>query len=857
MFVNYKLLKKRIKEMCARSTVSAGVLQPAAVFIRLLRAEMAKVSKIYDVQMRAVSQRIDSLVQGWGRMVGVGAAATRDCRALACTAESKAAALADVGRLHEYAHLNREAVRKIIKKFKKRLQLDLPDAAVDLEPYSFSTDARGNTLLQRLAALEQKASMDPYPVRAEKQRRRMQRFMSEAEIEVEFNETRSRRTRFAGLTLSDLRLWERFVGLFPIVDTVMTSTCERFRGDVAAGLTVGVYALPQSMAYAQLAGLPVAFGLYTAVFPCLVYMAMGSSRHLHVGTYSVVSLAVGSTIQSLGSDTDAPDRAARVAAVLSVLTGVMLCVMGLLRLAFVASLLSDPCLEGFTVAVVVSVIASQLKHMLGVSIPRGTAMQNIIDTCAALGSTHIATLVTAIVAMSVLIALKRASKRIERRTKVPLPAELVLVIVAIVISAACDLQGNFGVRQVGHIPPGLPLPRVPQEITIKLIAEVAGPCVALCLLIFVSGASVSKPFALEHGYEVDDVQELYALGAANVFGGFFQCYPAAGSLSRTALVTSVGGSTSMCSFFSSTVLALVLLVLTGPLGFLPVSVLGAMLAIAVAPLLARAGSLPNLWRHNRSDFCGWVVTFLATLLLGTTMGLGVGFVLCTFELLRQSARAKISKLGVLRGTGLYRPLKRSAAAERVHGVEILELSGSLNFANRATYKDKVLAALWGQGRNYDRERMSDGEDSDGQRPRVLVLVFSMAYQVDTSGVNMLRSVHRTAQAAGVKILLAACGPKVRRALDLMGFGALVSKDKWFVDVASAVHHARGIIQREEKDTVAVSWVRDGDQKPGLSTSEDEKETKDRPIATSEDNGSAAADEKEPRPEGIELKVLNT
>ena len=133
----------------------------------------------------------------------------------------------------------------------------------------------------------------------------------------------------------------------------------------------------------------------------------------------------------------------------------------------------------------------------------------------------------------------------------------------------------------------------------------------------------------------------------------------------------------------------------------------------------------------------------------------------------------------------------------------------------------------------------------------------MAYQVDTSGVNMLRSVHRTAQAAGVKILLAACGPKVRRALDLMGFGALVSKDKWFVDVASAVHHARGIIQREEKDTVAVSWVRDGDQKPGLSTSEDEKETKDRPIATSEDNGSAAADEKEPRPEGIELKVLNT
>ncbi|KAK3606363.1 hypothetical protein CHS0354_042000 [Potamilus streckersoni] len=492
--------------------------------------------------------------------------------------------------------------------------------------------------------------------------------------------------------------------------------------DIICGLTVGIMQLPQGMAYAMLAELPPVVGLYVSFFPVLIYFLLGTSRHISTGTVAVISLLTGSVIAkitevyknntgvdklsnssinandtggSLGNAQDAfvlpDDIKIGIAMSLSFLVGFTQIALGLLRLGFVTTYISDALVGGFTTGTAVHVGTSQVKNILGIKIPRTDGLFQIINTYKyifeRIVQTNIPTLVISIICMALLYIVKeQVNQRFKKKLKIPVPIELCVVILGTVTSYVWNFNKRFRVQIVGDIPAGMPTPSYPsfQHVDVY-ITEIF----IIAIISFAQSVSLAALMAKRHNYSLDSNQELIAFGAGNVFGSFFSCYPYAASVSRSSVQESAGGKTQLASLISSSMVLIVILWIGYLFESLPNCVLSAIIVVALKSLILQFLELPQIWRTSKYDFFIWVVTCFFTVILHVDYGLIIGLGFSFFTVVIRTQRAVVSPMSKISDTEVYRDPNKYTKAKQKPGIKIVGFNSPLYFANGDVFVTKL------------------------------------------------------------------------------------------------------------------------------------------------------------------------
>ncbi len=414
--------------------------------------------------------------------------------------------------------------------------------------------------------------------------------------------------------------------LLPIISWLPEYKSANFWADLQAGLTVGVMLIPQGMAYAMIAGLPIEFGLYASLIPQIIYTITGTSRQLSVGPVAMDSLLVAaglSVIATIGSSSYI-----NMAILLSLIMGCILLILGIMRAGFIVKILIKPVISGFTSAAALIISANQIANLTGIPIERDTKIQNIVSE--GLNTINQFNQPTVLIGILTIIIISMISKV---KSKIKLPSALIAVLLGIICVKWFRLNWE-GVKIVGDIPRGLPSFGVPNfDSTIKLLPI----AFTLALIAFMEAYSVSKALSEKHGYKIDPNQELRALGVANIIGSFFQSYPTTGGFSRTAVNDQAGASTPLSSLFASSLIALTLLFFTPLFYHLPLAVLAAIIISAVMSFFDP--KLPiKLWKNNRIESLLLIATFCVTLFMGMVEGIVLGILLSFVHIIYKRKR---------------------------------------------------------------------------------------------------------------------------------------------------------------------------------------------------------------------------
>jgi SulP family sulfate permease len=509
------------------------------------------------------------------------------------------------------------------------------------------------------------------------------------------------------------------------------------RPDLAAGITIAAMLVPQGMAYALLAGLPPEVGLYAATVPVLVYALLGTSRQLAVGPVAIVSLLTASALAPIVEEGSASYLAA--AALLALLVGVIHLVLGFGRLGFLVNLLSHSVLIGFTAAAAIIIGFSQVKHVLGVAVPR---QEQFADTVRAvgeqLGEIHGPTLAIGVASLVVLLAAKRVIPR--------LPAALLVVAGSTLAVDLLDLEAE-GVAVVGDIPDSLPVFGVP-DTPGSLMADLAVAAMVITVVGFMESIAVAKVYARRHRYDLDPNQELIGLGAANVASGLFGGYPVTGGFSRTAVNDTAGARTPLASVVTAVLVLITIALLTPLLVSLPKAALGAVIMVAVAGLID-VGEMRHIASVKRSDLIGMGVAFVATLALGIEIGIVLAVVASMLVVFARMSRPHTAVLGRIDGTTSYRNISRFPEAVVPRDVTVLRIDASLSFVNAANVKATLIAAA-------------------DAAPAAVVLDASGINDIDATGVEALRDVLTECADRGVPLHIADVKGPVRDVLHRSG-----------------------------------------------------------------------------------------
>ncbi|XP_062437805.1 prestin isoform X3 [Rhea pennata] len=485
---------------------------------------------------------------------------------------------------------------------------------------------------------------------------------------------------------------------------------EYLLGDIISGISTGVMQLPQGLAYALLAAVPPVFGLYSSFYPVFLYTFFGTSRHISIGTFAVISMMVGGVavrvvpdeVVSVGyNSTNVTDLLAsrdakrvQVAVTLALLSGIIQLCLGLLRFGFVAIYLTEPLVRGFTTAAAVHVFTSQLKYLLGVKTKRYSGPLSVVYSIAALLSeittTNIASLIVGFTCIVMLLIGKEINLRFKKKLPVPIPMEIIVVIIGTAVSAGMNLTDSYGVDVVGDIPQGLRAPKVPE---IQLIPTIFVDAVAIAIVGFSMAVSMAKIFALKHGYTIDGNQELIALGICNSVGSFFQSFSVTCSMSRSLVQESTGGKTQIAGALSSIMVLLVIVAIGYLFEPLPQTVLAAIVMVNLKGMFKQFGDVAHFWRISKIELAIWVVAFVASLFLGLDYGLltAVTFAMITIIYRTQSPQYRI--LGQLPDTDIYCDVEEYEEIKEHPGIKIFQANTSLYFANSESYASALKKKL--------------------------------------------------------------------------------------------------------------------------------------------------------------------
>ncbi|XP_051948086.1 solute carrier family 26 member 6 [Xyrauchen texanus] len=503
-----------------------------------------------------------------------------------------------------------------------------------------------------------------------------------------------------------LKIW--ILTWIPVLSWVPKySIQENALGDLVSGVSVGIMHLPQGMAYALLASVPPVFGLYTSFYPVLIYFIFGTSRHVSVGTFAVISIMIGGVSERLAPDdrfltngtngsvivdTVARDELrVKVAAATTLLCGIFQVLLGLVRFGFVVTYLSEPLIRGYTTGAATHVVISQLKYIFGVSPRRFSGPLQLGYTLVDLGSllplTHIPTLVVSLVALTALIIVKEINSCYGHKLLLPIPIELMVIIAGTLVSHYTDMRAVNGVDVVGDIPSGLLPPQVPE---VCYFSSIVGDAFAVAVVGYAINISLGKTFALKYGYKVDSNQELVALGLCNVIGGFFKCYSVTSSMSRSLVQESSGGKTQVAGLISAVIVLITVLKLGPVFEALPKAVLSTIVFVNLKGMFMQCQDIPVLWKNNKIDLLVWVVTFLCTVLLNLDLGLAASISFTLLTVIFRTQRPRYSLLGRVPDTELYLETESYKEAKEIPGVTIFRSSAMIFYANAELYNEALL-----------------------------------------------------------------------------------------------------------------------------------------------------------------------
>ncbi|XP_073694169.1 solute carrier family 26 member 3, tandem duplicate 2 [Garra rufa] len=497
------------------------------------------------------------------------------------------------------------------------------------------------------------------------------------------------------------------ISLLPIIGWMkIYSVKDWLLNDIVSGISTGLVAVLQGLAFSLLASIPTWYGLYAAFFPVIMYFFLGTSRHISVGSFPVLSLMVGTAVNRLVPDNSTAanitafeglsedEKKILVSASLTFLVGLFQLGMGLLQAGFIVKYLSDTLISGFTTAAAIHILVSQLKFVLGLTVPGFSGPLAIIHTLESvftqITSTNIHDLVTSIVVMVAVLAVKEINDRFKSKLPVPIPIEVIMTVIACGVSYAFDFGKKHRVDVVGKIPNTIESPIAPNLQIFQMIAVEAFP---IAIVGFAVAFAVAKVYSVKHDYILDGNQELIAFGASNIFGGAFKSLVASTALSRSAVQESTGGRTQIAGILSAVIVLVVILGIGFLLEPLPKSVLGAVVIVNLKGMLMQVTSVPYLWKKDRPDCIVWVGTCLAAIFLGLDLGLAVGLGL---ELLTVVFRAQFPRCSVLAnisGTDIYRDRKDYVNIYEPEGVKIFRIPSPIFFANIDFFRDKLKDAV--------------------------------------------------------------------------------------------------------------------------------------------------------------------
>ena len=545
----------------------------------------------------------------------------------------------------------------------------------------------------------------------------------------------------------------------PMLDWVKNYRGTEFKGDLSAGLTVGVMLIPQGMAYAMIAGLPPIYGLYASTIPLILYAIFGTSRQLAVGPVAMVSLLTAAGIGAMAEG--GTETYIALAIALALMVGVIQFLLGVFRLGFLVNFLSHPVISGFTSAAALIIGLSQLKHLLGVPIARSHHVHEIIiQAVEQFGAINWMTFAVGIGGILIIMGVKRINKAI--------PGPLLAVLFGILAVWGLGLTER-GVQIVGTVPEGLPSVVMPQ-FDMESFQGLLPIALTISLVGFMESIAVAKAIQAKHrNYKVIPNQELIGLGVANIGEAFFQSYPVTGGFSRTAVNDQAGAKTGMASIISAVLIILTLLFLTPLFYFLPKAILASVIMVAVFGLIDYKEAI-HLWKSNRTDFVMLIVTFLATLSLGIEQGIGVGVILSLVMVIYRSTRPHYATLGRIPGTSFFRNTGRFEQLEERDDMLIFRFDADLYFANTNFFKDKL-----------EEEARAKG---DGLK-YIIISAESISH-VDSSALHALEEILREYREQGVHVVFAGVKGPLRDALNRAHLMDYFGQDNFYLTVQEAV-----------------------------------------------------------------------
>jgi SulP family sulfate permease len=524
----------------------------------------------------------------------------------------------------------------------------------------------------------------------------------------------------------------------PILDWGKHYNRETLISDLVAAVIVTIMLIPQSLAYALLAGLPPEMGLYASILPLVAYAIFGTSRALAVGPVAVVSLMTAAAIGNLGLATI--EEQALAAITLAFLSGLMLVLLGVLRLGFVANFLSHPVIAGFITASGLIIAASQLKHMLGISASGHNLYELTLSLIEKIAETNIITLVIGGTATAFLFWVRRGLKPLLLRQGLgPKLADIIAKAGPVAVVAVTTLLtwvfglAERGVAIVGDVPQGLPPLSIP-SFDFDMWFNLAGAAFLISIIGFVESVSVAQTLAAKRRQRIVPDQELIGLGSANLAASFSGGYPVTGGFARSVVNFDAGAETPAAGAYTAIGIGLATLTLTPLLFFLPKATLAATIIVAVLSLVDFS-ILRRTWTYSKSDFIAVAATIFLTLGFGVEIGVAAGVTLSIFLFLYKTSTPHIAEVGLVPGTEHFRNIKRHDVLIDP-SILILRVDESLYFANARHLEDVI----------YDRV----ATDRDLKH---VILMCSAVNEIDSSALESLEAINHRLKDLGVSFHL--------------------------------------------------------------------------------------------------------
>ena len=539
--------------------------------------------------------------------------------------------------------------------------------------------------------------------------------------------------------------------------------------DLVAGAVLCALLVPQGMAYAELAGLPPITGLYTTVACLVAYAAFGPSPYLILGPDSALGPLIAAAILPLAAGNT--EYAIALAGMLALIVSIICIGAGLARLGFVADLISKPVRVGYLAGLAVTIFIGQLPKLFGYSVDASGLLREFSTFLQNLNQTNPWTLAVGLLSLFVILGLKRWAPRI--------PGVLVAVVLSILVTQFFDLAAK-GVSTVGALPQGFPLPSFP-AVELSALPLLIGTAFGIALVAIGDTISTSTGFAARRGIEVDGDQEMFGIGAANLFAGFFQGFPVSTSGSRTAVAEQSGAKTQLTGIVAAVLVLAMLLFVPGLVRNMPQSALAAII-IAASLSLFDVAELRHLWAVRRSEFVLALIALLGVALVGVLQGIVIAVVISIFQLFEKAWRPYTAVLGKPEGIAGYHDIEHFPDAVQIPGLLMIRWDASIFFANASLFRKKLQVLI----------------AQSEPKPVWILIAAESINEIDTTAGDMLVDLDKELNAAGTHLVFAELKRHIVEKVERYGLMETLDRRHFFPTIDVAVEAFQREVQNNTK-----------------------------------------------------------